>query len=198
MDDKELKVKVCIFGAGGVGKSSIVTKFIDERFLPEYDPTIEDFFRKRITLNDEQINFSIIDTAGNEEYSLIIENWIKESNIFVLVYSITRKLSLKEVQFFHDKIQRFFDCENYPKVLIGNKSDLFTKREVSIEKGKKLAKELNCKFIETSAKTGENINQIFYETILLEIERLKTIENQKENQNNQNQKKKKKGKCLLM
>ncbi|KAJ5070011.1 ras gtpase [Anaeramoeba ignava] len=189
MENKEIEIKIGLFGVGGVGKSTITTRFLKNIFIEDYDPTIDDIYIKKNDLNNKKIKFNILDTASQDSSYDPFPNYVRQTNIFVLIYSITDKHSFEVIKNFDKEIKYILDIEDkdYPKVLIGNKSDLTMKREISIEKGKELAKELNCKFIETSAKTGENINQIFYETILLEIE-LK----------NQNQKKKKKGKCLLM
>ncbi|KAJ5070010.1 ras gtpase [Anaeramoeba ignava] len=167
MENKEMEIKIGIVGGYGSYKSRI------------------------------KIKLNIFDISHQEEFGDTLSRSIRRRDIFVLVYSITDKHSFEDIKYFDERIKRILNIEDkdYPKVLIGNNSDLTMKREISIKEGKKLAKELNCKYIETSAKNGENINQIFYETILLEIERLKTI---KEENLNQKKKKKKKGKCLLM
>ncbi|KAJ5070008.1 ras-like protein [Anaeramoeba ignava] len=199
MENKEIEIKIGIFGSGGIGKSTITIRFLKDIFVEDYDPTITDIYIKKNDLNDKKIKFIILDTALQEEHYDPFPNYVRETNIFVLIYSITYKESFEEIKYFDERIKRILDIEDkdYPKILIGNKSDLTMKREVSIKEGKELAKKLNCKFIETSAKTGENINQLFYETILLEIERLKTIEEENLNQKKK-KKKNKKGKCFLM
>ncbi|KAJ5070002.1 ras-like protein [Anaeramoeba ignava] len=168
-----------LFGNGGVGKTAITRRFIRNIFIEDYEPNIEEAYRKIVDLNYEKILINIFDTVGSEEYYIIDWRFQVIRIVFVYIYSIT-------------------DRNNYPKILIGNKSDLFTKREVKTKEGKELAKKLNCKFIETSAKTGENFNQLFYESSLLGIEELKNNQNQNQNENQKNQNKKKKGKCLLI
>ncbi|KAJ5070009.1 ras gtpase [Anaeramoeba ignava] len=199
MENKEMKIKVGLFGSGGVGKSTIAIRFSKDIFVEDYDPTIEDEYKKENDLNNKKILFYILDTAPQEEHYDPFPRYVQYTDIFVLIYSITYKRSFEDIKYFNERIKRILDIEDkdYPKILIGNKSDLTMKREVSIKQGKELAKKLNCKFIETSAKTGENINQLFYETILLEIERLKTIEEENLNQKKK-KKKNKKGKCFLM
>ncbi|KAJ5070005.1 ras gtpase [Anaeramoeba ignava] len=186
----DYELRIGIFGAGGVGKSTITIKFTHNIFIEEYDPTIEDEYIKEIELNDKKILLKVLDTAYPEEFCDPFPRWVEFSQVFVLVYSIIDKYSFGEILNYHYKrIKNILNVQDYPKILIGNKSDLFTKREVKTKKGKELAKQLNCKYIETSAKTGENLNQLFYEASLLAIQELK---------NKENQNKKKKGKCLLM
>ncbi|KAJ5070000.1 ras gtpase [Anaeramoeba ignava] len=183
-----LELKIGLFGKQGVGKSTITIRFIQDIFLEEYDPTIEDEYRKEICLNNKIILLRILDTAAAEE-SAYVQSWVEMSEIFVLVYSINDRDSFQEILYYCNYIKKY-KKENHPKILIGNKSDLFTKRVVKTKEGKELANKLNCKYIETSAKTNENINQLFYEATLCGIP--KNNENQNENQ------KKKKGKCLLI
>ncbi|KAJ5069999.1 ras gtpase [Anaeramoeba ignava] len=149
--------------------------------------------KKKLILNDKKILLNILDTACCEEYLPNIENLARDYELFIYVYSITDKSSYKDIfRYYFERVEKI--KENHPKILIGNKSDLTMKRKVSIEEGKELANKLNCKFIETSAKTNENINQLFYEIISLKIQK----ENQNQNQNQNQNEKKKKGKCLLM
>ncbi|KAJ5070007.1 small gtp-binding protein domain [Anaeramoeba ignava] len=191
-------LRIVLYGSGGVGKSTILIRFLLGKFIQEYDPTIEESYRKEIELNDEKIIFEILDSAGCEEDSIIIKRCLKFSDFFVLVYSVDNKFSFKEINYFHELIKRYLlekneNKKDYPKILIGNKSDLFTKRRITCKQGKELAKKLNCKFIETSAKTGENVHQLFYESIILAIQDLEKNPNKYQNKYH-----KKKGKCLLM
>ncbi|KAJ5069998.1 ras gtpase [Anaeramoeba ignava] len=189
----DLELKIGLFGAGAVGKSSIAIRFVEDKFIEEYDPTIEEEFRKEIDFNNKKILLRILDTAGCQEYWPYIENLARGYELFIYVYSITDRNSYKEIFHYYNSIKKY-KSENHPKVLIGNKSDLTMKRAISIEEGKELANKLNCKFIETSAKNGENINQLFYEIISFKIPN----QNENQNQNQNENEKKKKGKCLLM
>ncbi|KAJ5070001.1 ras gtpase [Anaeramoeba ignava] len=194
-NDNELQLRIGLFGAGGVGKSTITIRFIQNIFIGDYDPTIEEEYRKIFDLNDKKISLNTLDTARGEEYYQISWRWARYSQVFVYVYSITDRDSFERIIDFHKSATKCLDGnENYRKILIGNKNDLFTKRVVKTKEGKELANKLNCKFIETSAKNVENINQLFYEASILGIGELKNPKkNQKKNQN-----KNKKGKCLLM
>ncbi|KAJ5069994.1 small g-protein ras2 [Anaeramoeba ignava] len=190
MEKKELKLKFGVFGKGSVGKTSIIKRLIYDRFVDDYDPANEWEFLKKIIVDDKEIMINILDTEGEDEYSTIIESWIKFSQGFILVYSVIDRDSFKKINFWNEKIQNFLKNENYPKILVGNKNDLITEKQVSTEEGKELANKLNCKFIETSAKNGENIKQLFYESCILLMK--------KEEKKEQKGKEKKKGKCFLM
>ncbi|KAJ5070013.1 ras gtpase [Anaeramoeba ignava] len=216
--DNDLEIRIGLFGFKGVGKSSMIMRFLMNEFVEEIEMGMGNRFRRKFDLDDESIYIYILDTTSDDS-EFIFNNSIEYCDRIILVYSITDRLSFNQIKIIYQKITDYSKEEKkYPKILIGNKSDLFTKRQITCKEGKELARELNCKYIETSAKTGENINQIFYESLLLEFEELKknqnqnqnnqnqnnqnqnnqnqNNQNQNQNQNNQNQKKK--GKCLLM
>ncbi|KAJ5070006.1 small g-protein ras2 [Anaeramoeba ignava] len=193
MNDEGLYFNIGLFGKVDVGKSIIAVKYITNHFIEYQDPCIEDEYRRLNELNDQKLYTSILDTAYPRDIYDPFQRWVEYSQVFVLIYSIIDKSSFQEILEIHEKILHFLNVQDYPKILIGNKSDLFTKREVKTKQGKELAKQLNCKYIETSAKTGENIHQLFYEASILAFEEMKKNPNKFKNQN-----KKKKGKCLLM
>merc|ERR1719253_2467128 len=103
-------------------------------------------------IDDETALLDILDTAGQEEYSSMQDQWMREGKGFLLVYSITQQSSFEEIEQFKDKILRAKDMDKVPMVLVGNKCDLENEREVSVEQGKKLAAEWGCPFMEVSAK----------------------------------------------
>ncbi|KAM9999130.1 hypothetical protein ACTFIZ_002689 [Dictyostelium cf. discoideum] len=156
------KCCICISGEPGVGKSSIVQQFVNNDFSTQYTPTLEDFYNYELSLDEEIINLEIIDTAGQEEFCNLKNNYILNGNAFVIVYSICCKGSFKEVKNIIDNIINIKDCQNIPIIIVGNKIDIDEKeRKVSTLEGKNLAKQLNCMFVETSAKENLNISKIF-------------------------------------
>jgi len=158
---------VCI-GEGGVGKSCLTIQFISERFVEEYDPTLEDSYRKQLTVDDEEYLLDIFDTAGQEDFSAVRDQYMRTGDGFLGVYSITTRHSLQRVRELYDHVRRVKDLEDIAFVLLGNKCDLEEDREVSKEEGEGVAKELNVKFLETSAKTRHNVEESF-QTIVKEI-----------------------------
>uniref|UniRef100_A0A6B2LKY2 small monomeric GTPase n=1 Tax=Arcella intermedia TaxID=1963864 RepID=A0A6B2LKY2_9EUKA len=156
-----------MLGGGGIGaKSTLIIKFIQNRFLDEYDPTIEDSYRKQVSIDGETCILDILDTAGQEQYSAMRDMYMRGGQGFVLVYSITSKLSFQEVSsVYHDQILRVKDADQVPMVLIGNKSDLEAQREVSRGEGETLAKQWNIPFFEGSALTRTNVDEVFFSIV---------------------------------
>ena len=96
--DEELeKCKIVVLGAGGVGKSALVFRLVSGNFIEEYDPTIEEAFRKIVVVDNKKIELDILDTAGQEEFSSMQGTWMKKGDGFLLVYSITSEESFKQL-----------------------------------------------------------------------------------------------------
>jgi len=159
----EYKIVVC--GGGGVGKSALTIQLIHNHFIDEYDPTIEDSYRKQVTIDDETCLLDILDTAGQEEYSAMRDQYMRTGQGFLLVYSITSRSSFDEVASFREQIVRVKDADKVPLVICGNKSDLENERQVTTGEGQDLAKSYGCPFMETSAKTRVNVEESFFELV---------------------------------
>ena len=159
-----------VVGGGGVGKSCLTIQLIQSHFVDEYDPTIEDSYRKQCMIDDEVALLDVLDTAGQEEYSAMREQYMRTGEGFLLVYSITSRQSFEEITTFQQQILRVKDKDYFPMVVVGNKCDLESEREVPRSEGEALAKTFGCKFIETSAKSRINVDKAFYD-IVREIRR---------------------------
>jgi len=158
--------KITIVGLGGVGKSCLVIQFVAQRFVEEYDPTLEDSYRKHISVDGEEYILDIYDTAGQEDFSAVRDQYMRTSDGFLCVYSITYAVSYKEVRKLHDHVLRVKEADSeVPFVLVGNKSDLDNEREVSFQEGEQLAKEIGCPFMETSCKTRVNVKESFHQLV---------------------------------
>ncbi|CAG8476627.1 9895_t:CDS:2, partial [Dentiscutata heterogama] len=127
-----------------------------------YDPTIEDSYRKQVIIDDQPCVLEIWDTAGQEQYIALRDGWIREGEGFLLVYSITSRSTFERIERLHDQIRRVKDNVPAPVMLVGNKCDKITEREVSREEAMNLARWLKCDFIESSAKTNINVHKAFY------------------------------------
>lgn len=154
-----------VVGGGGVGKSALTIQFIQSHFVDEYDPTIEDSYRKQCVIDDEVALLDVLDTAGQEEYSAMREQYMRTGEGFLCVYSITSRNSFEEISMFHQQILRVKDKDSFPVIVIGNKCDLESERQVSVQEGRDLAKQFQCKFLETSAKLKINVDESFYSLV---------------------------------
>ncbi|KAI8381021.1 ras-like protein 1 [Radiomyces spectabilis] len=157
--------KLVMVGGGGVGKSALTIQFIQSHFVDEYDPTIEDSYRKQCTIDSETALLDVLDTAGQEEYSAMREQYMRNGEGFILVYSITSRMSFDEISTFYQQICRVKDRDSFPNVLVANKCDLESERQVSTQEGHELAKRFGSRFIETSAKQRINVDEAFYEVV---------------------------------
>ena len=163
--DYDILFKLIIVGDTLVGKSSLLSKYVDELFLKSIEPTIGvDFKVKTIKVKEKYIKLQIWDTAGREKFHNIITRYFRGSSGILLLYDITNKESFKNISKWIKLNENSTSNENI-KVLVGNKCDLDDNRVVSEEEGKKLADDYDMIFFEASAKTGKNINEIFYSLV---------------------------------
>ncbi|EFA74806.1 Ras GTPase [Heterostelium album PN500] len=160
--------KLVIVGGGGVGKSALTIQLIQNHFIDEYDPTIEDSYRKQVTIDDETCLLDILDTAGQEEYSAMRDQYMRTGQGFLCVYAITSRSSFDEIAAFREQILRVKDKDRVPMIVVGNKCDLESERQVTTGEGQDLAKSFGCPFLETSAKIRVNVEEGFY-TLVREI-----------------------------
>lgn len=163
------KRKIAVLGSRSVGKSSLVIQFIDNQFVESYYPTIESTFAKSVKYKGAEYDCEVIDTAGQDEFSILNHKHAIGIHGYVLVYSVTSRSSFDMVQVVYDKIIDFCGVTEIPCVIIGSKVDLES-RQVSPQEGEKLAQSLHAAFVETSAKTNINVGKVF-ESCLAEIEK---------------------------
>lgn len=160
-----LEYKLAVLGSGAVGKSALTIRLVTDNFLDEYDPTIEDSYRKQVMIDNEMALLDILDTAGQDEFSSMQDQWMRDGKGFLLVYNITDKTSFDNVITLHDKILRTKDAAKVPVVLVGNKCDLVDERVVGEEEGKQLAASWDCPFHETSAKEKIRNEDCFFDLV---------------------------------
>lgn len=205
--------KLVVLGDGGVGKTALTIQVcISPRslllsswalakippfffgqlclnhFVETYDPTIEDSYRKQVVIDGQSCMLEVLDTAGQEEYTALRDQWIRDGEGFVLVYSITSRASFARIQKFYNQIKLVKESANsgspsgasylgstmysapgpslpVPVMLVGNKCDKAVERAVSAQEGQALAKELGCEFVEASAKNCVNVEKAFYDVV---------------------------------
>ncbi|XP_067601969.1 ras-related protein Ral-A isoform X1 [Pseudorca crassidens] len=191
--------KVIMVGSGGVGKSALTLQFMYDEFVEDYEPTKADSYRKKVVLDGEEVQIDILDTAGQEDYAAIRDNYFRSGEGFLCVFSITEMESFAATADFSEcgaqiidsrkrkkcclfptgeQILRVKEDENVPFLLVGNKSDLEDKRQVSVEEAKTRADQWNVNYVETSAKTRANVDKVFFD-LMREI-RARKMEDSKE------------------
>mmetsp|Transcript_43757 Transcript_43757/g.50320 ORF Transcript_43757/g.50320 Transcript_43757/m.50320 type:complete len:190 (+) Transcript_43757:118-687(+) len=156
--------KIAVMGPGAVGKSALTIRLVTNNFQTEYDPTIEDRYRIQEKVDEKLANLDLLDTAGEDDYSTMRDQWMREGKGFLLVYSITSKKSFESIKQFRMKILQAQDKNKVPIVLVGNKCDL-PEREVEEGQARALATEWGVPFFETSAKEEINNRECFYEVV---------------------------------
>uniref|UniRef100_A0A023F5J1 Putative muscle ras oncoprotein n=2 Tax=Triatominae TaxID=70999 RepID=A0A023F5J1_TRIIF len=157
--------KLVVVGGGGVGKSAITIQFIQSYFVTDYDPTIEDSYTKQCVIDDVPAKLDILDTAGQEEFSAMREQYMRSGEGFLLVFAITDRASFDEMYKFHKQILRVKDRDEFPMLMVGNKADLDHQRIISQTEAQTLAGELRIPYIECSAKLRMNVDQAFHELV---------------------------------
>ena len=161
-DLNENVYKLLLLGDSTVGKTCFLIKYTDQSFQDIHMATIGlDYRVKTMKLkNNKEVKIQIWDTAGQDRFRSITKNYYKGSHGIILIYDITNRRTFENVQKWISQI-REETSQNVVIYLIGNKIDMKEERKVSSEEGKKLADELGLPFMETSAKEGININEVF-------------------------------------
>ena len=173
--------KVVVAGAGGVGKSCFIIqvsgsnvdpfmkpytlKFIMGVFPDEYDPTIEDSYRKVCVVDNEVALFDVLDTAGQEEYSTMREQYMRTCEGMIIMYTITNRETFDLVPVFRDQLLRVKDKDYFPMLIVGNQSDQHSDRAISTQEGMAIASQTGCGFLEASAKSNYNVERAFYDMV---------------------------------
>ncbi|KZC14808.1 Ras-related protein Ral-a [Dufourea novaeangliae] len=214
--------KVIMVGSGGVGKSALTLQFMyDEvyeisndnymlthykplylflyvcQFVEDYEPTKADSYRKKVVLDGEEVQIDILDTAGQEDYAAIRDNYFRSGEGFLCVFSITEDDSFQATQEFREQILRVKNDENIPFLLVGNKSDLQEKRKVSLAEAQSRSQQWGVPYVETSAKTKENVDKVFFD-LMREIRSRKIEDKSASNGRGKDRATKKKKKCIIL
>ena len=158
-------LKFIVIGDSSVGKSNILSKFKDDKFDEKSQPSIGvQFIAKNIIIDNTTFRLQIWDTAGQECFRSMTKIYYKNSSCAFIVYDITEKESFNNIDLWMNECKKVAP-ETILFVLIGNKCDLKDNREISYDDGLKFAKKNNMLFFETSAKNGDNIENIFKKSV---------------------------------
>jgi small GTP-binding protein len=160
---KKYNFKVIFLGDAAVGKTSIVAKHVTATFRENYIPSLgANITSREYNIEGKDITLMIWDIAAQEAFSKVRQQYYNGAKAAFIVYDVTRPGTFENVVFWHDDLISIIR-KKIPMILIGNKTDL--RAVVQIQSGKRLADDLGADFIETSAKTGENIEQAFEKVI---------------------------------
>ncbi|XP_051865596.1 GTP-binding protein Rheb-like isoform X3 [Pristis pectinata] len=162
--------KIAVLGYRSVGKSSLAVQFVDGHFVDCYDPTIENTFNKTINFDGQDFYLQLVDTAGQDEYSIFSLSHTVNIHGYILVYSVTSMKSFEMIKTIRSKLLDMVGKIQIPTVLVANKRDLSKQRVVQTEEGKKLADSWGAAFLESSAKQNDTTVQIF-KMMIQEIEK---------------------------
>lgn len=157
----DMTLRFLIVGESGVGKSCLMTQFADRRFHPVHDTTIGvEFSARMIVVDGKHIKLQIWDTAGQETFRSVARSYYRGANGCIIVYDLTNRDSFEVLDAFLQEAKANVppDCVMF---LVGNKADLEAYRQVTREEGEQYAAEHGLQFLETSAKSGHNVNDAF-------------------------------------
>jgi len=168
-EDADPIIRLCILGPGSVGKSALTMRFTNDIFHEDYDPTIEDAYRKQVWFDGKLATLDILDTAGQEDYKPLRAAWYRDKDGFILIFDLTSETSLEALSKFRDEITDFYSDyydkrKTPPIVLVGNKADLLSpsEAEVILDKAAQKVSEWGVTdILRTSAKTNLNVDAAF-------------------------------------
>ncbi|XP_072040898.1 ras-related protein Rab-30-like [Amphiura filiformis] len=161
MEDYKYLFKVVLIGNAGVGKTCLVRRFTQGLFPPGQGATIGvDFMIKTVEVGGEKAKLQIWDTAGQERFRSITQSYYHSADALVLVFDVTSKESFNSLPSWLKEVEQYAS----PKVisvLVGNKIDLASDREVSQDEGEAFAESHTMRFLQTSAKESDNVDKLF-------------------------------------
>lgn len=176
------KYKLVFLGDESVGKTSIITRFMYDHFDDSYQATIGiDFLSKTMYLEDRVLRLQLWDTAGQERFRSLIPSYIRDSSVAIVVYDISNKTSFLNTHKWIEDV-REERGDDVVIMLVGNKMDLSDHRQVTKTEGEEKANKMGVMFMETSAKSGDNIKALFRKVAT----NLPGMDDQHKNENNDN------------
>ena len=166
-------VKILMIGESGVGKTCLIQRFNKNEFSLTHLSTIAiDFKMKVVTVNDQRLKMQIWDTAGQERFNTLTAGFFKGSDGIVLCYSVTDMKSFENINKWMAQIKSLAPVD-VKVLLVGNKTDLEDQRVVSEELGNEMAEKYGVELFEASAKSGDNVMEVFNRMAELVLEKVK-------------------------
>jgi Ras-related protein Rab-1A len=159
--DHDFLFKLLLIGNSSVGKTSILLRYVDDAFNTDFQTTIGvDFKLAELTRQDKLIKLQLWDTAGQDRFRNIVASYYRGANGIILVYDITNAESFHNIPKWMEESSSYL-TQSVPKLLIGNKADLSSQRQVATADAQEFATQHGMLFLETSAKTNKNIKAAF-------------------------------------
>jgi small GTP-binding protein len=159
----EMRFKLIVVGDATVGKTSLINQFVTHTFVTDYRPTLGISITSQVYrvqgFDESRINFMVWDVAGQKFFQRVRKHYYSHAHAAFIVYDVTSRDTFDHVEMWYNDMQG--EIPKVPIVLVGNKTDLSDQRVVSLAEGREKAKALKCLFMETSAKTGENVRDAF-------------------------------------
>ncbi|MHA1785765.1 MAG: GTP-binding protein [Candidatus Helarchaeota archaeon] len=159
----KFSLKMVVIGDPSVGKSSLIRRFSDDKFDESYTPTIGTDFNLKIVKLPElgvEVSMTVWDVGGHEQFSSIRQFYYQGASCAIIVYDVTRKETFKSIKYWYDDLRKW--TGKVPVAILGNKNDLDNK-EITEADIRRLSSRIHALWYETSAKTGENVNEAFLE-----------------------------------
>jgi len=177
--DKQCLFKISVIGDSSVGKTSLVAKYAKNIDANDPEPTIGiDFLAKAVRLGEQIYRLQMWDTAGQERFQSLIPSYIRNADGIVVVYDITNRKTFENLKIWFSILEE--EKSDYAVIaLVGNKHDCTSKRQVSLDEGRAVAKENGCLFTETSAKNGKNIDGLFLMLLQKLVDRREKLKRKK-------------------
>mgnify|MGYP000432165125 CR=1 FL=1 len=171
-DSNQLSLKLIFLGNQNVGKSSILSRFVQDKFEENYNATIGlDYHSKQLIVDKQNIRLVLYDTAGQEKFKSLLKLYIRDSNIVIVVYDITNRESFTNLDYWLEEIKEL-NKDKLIIAIVGNKLDKEGERVVKTQEGEKYASDNNYLFHEISAKSSEGLNDFFYMKLQEKIGRI--------------------------
>ena len=159
--EEQTELKIIVVGDQGVGKSCLITRFIEDTFTISQAPTVgAAFLSKEITFQGKKITLNIWDTAGQENYRYLVPMYYRNADIAILSFDLTRSETLKNVYFWKDDIFKNLG-DDVTMVLCANKQDMESCRQVTEDDIQEITQQLDLTCVETSAFSGTGVSKLF-------------------------------------
>ena len=163
LNESDFSFKILFLGGIGVGKTSIINRYVKNRFNNDQTPTIGiDYRTKTVIYNSKKIKLKIFDTSGQERFHTLTKNYYRGADGIIMVFDLKRSETFDELTYWMEEINKNCDKNKIGLILVGNKNDgNLDERKISREQGNKIAELYNFIYIETSAVTNDNIKECF-------------------------------------